>query len=330
MTRVALTYVVLLVLLGATTGTSLLVGQGSLGDAGLRGTLLELRALRIEASFLSGAALAAAGVVVQGLFRNPLVSPSILGATAGASLGGQTALLAFVAFPAVAQLSPLASALLVPLGCLAGALVELLVLLAFCRERSETLTLILTGFILSALFLSLGGLVTSLSQDSWELGRAVVSFTLGGVGGVGQRQIALALPLVVAGIVAAFFWGRALDLLLSGEEEAGSLGLDVATTRRFCIVWVSVLTGAAVSLGGSVAFVGLIAPHALRPFVGVLHRRLVPAAALLGGTFLVACDTLARLLPTRTEIPLGVVTGLIGGPLFLHLLLRERRRLAHG
>lgn len=319
-----------MLLLAAVGVGSLFLGAGSLEDASLRSTYLELRALRAAAAFLSGAALAAAGVIVQGLFRNPLVSPSILGTTAGASLGGQLALLSFAGLPGIVGLPGLAGPLLVPLGCFAGALVELVLLLAFCRARSEPLTLILTGFILSALFLSMGGLVTSLAQDSWELGRAIVSFTLGGVGGVGRRQLALAAPLVMAGVVAAFFWGRALDLLLSGEDEASALGLDVATTRRYSIVWVSVLTGAAVSLGGNVAFVGLIAPHAVRPFVGVLHRHLVPAAALLGGTFLLACDTLTRVLPTRTEVPLGVLTGLIGGPLFLFLLLRSRRELAHG
>jgi iron complex transport system permease protein len=269
-------------------------------------------------------------VIVQGLFRNPLVSPSILGATAGASLGGQVALLTFVMIPALRTLPGLSGPLVMPFGCLLGALLELTVLLAFCRDRAEPLTLILTGFILSTLFLAFGGFVTSLAQDSWELGRALIAFTLGGVGGVGPRQLTLAAPLVLAGILAAVFWGRALDLLLSGEDEASALGLDVGVTRRWCIVWVSVLTGAAVSLGGNVAFVGLIAPHAMRPFVGVLHRRLVPAAALLGGTFLVACDALVRALPTRTELPLGVLTGLIGGPLFLYLLVRSRREVAHG
>jgi iron complex transport system permease protein len=256
------------------------------------------------------------------------VSPSVLGATAGAGLGGQLALLAVALLPGLRPLDAQLGALVLPFGCLAGALLALLILLAFCRQRTETLTLVLTGFILSALFLALGGFATSLAQETWELGRAVVAFTLGGVGGVGQRQIALAAPLVTAGIVAACLWGRALDLLLSGEEEAATLGLDVPTTRRWIVVWISVLTGAAVSVGGSVSFVGLVAPHALRPFVGVTHRRLVPASALLGGTFLVACDLVARAVPTRSEVPLGVITGLVGAPVFLALLVRARRELA--
>jgi iron complex transport system permease protein len=220
--------------------------------------------------------------------------------------------------------------MLLPLGCLLGAQLSLLVLLGFTRGRGDNLTLLLVGFILSSLFLSLGGFVTSLAQDSWDLARAVVSFTLGGVGGAGRRHIALAAPLVGVGLVAVWLWGRTLDLLLSGEEEAGALGVDVAQARRWLTIWIGVVTAAAVSVGGNVMFVGLIVPHALRPFVGVRHRRLLPAAALAGGAFVVACDVIARTAPTRSEIPLGVVTGIIGAPVFLALLARGRREVLHG
>jgi len=136
--------------------------------------------------------------------------------------------------------------------------------------------------------------------------------------------------LLIAGIVAALAWSRSLDLFLSGEDEARSLGLDVGQARRWIIVWVAVLTAAAIAVGGNVAFVGLLVPHVLRPFVGVNHRRLIPAAAILGATFLVLCDTLVRALPTRSEIPLGVITGFVGAPLFLLLLIRGQRRVDHG
>jgi iron complex transport system permease protein len=326
---VLLAYAALGGLLLATVATGLLVGSGDLADPSLRATLLGLRGTRLGAAFLAGAALAVGGVVAQGLFRNPLVSPSILGTTGGAMLGGQLALLAFVAFPVLRNLPYVGPTMLLPLGCLAGAQLALLLLLAFVRQRSDSLGLLLTGFILSSLFLALGGFITSLAQDSWDLARAVVSFTLGGVGGVARRQIWLATPFVAFGIGAAWAWGRTLDLMLSGEEEAAALGVDVLSARRWLTVWLAVLTAAAVAVGGNVIFVGLIVPHALRPFVGVQHRWLVPAAALGGGTFVAACDILARALPTRSEIPLGVVTGLIGAPVFLWLLARSRRELAH-
>ena len=324
--RLALTHLVLLVLLAAAFVAAFQVGRVSLepADTDLRELILSLRGARLCAALLAGAALAIGGVLVQGLFRNPLASPSILGTTAGASLGGQLALL----FAQAAGLSLVTPELLVPFGCLAGALVSLALLLVFVRRASDPLTLLLVGFVLGSLFLSLGGLVTSLAQERWELGRAVIAFALGSLGGVGMRQVLFALPLVLGGFVAAMLWARPLDLLLSGEAEARSLGVDVHRVRRWCVVWVSLLVAASVSMAGSIAFVGLVAPHALRPFVGENHRRLLPAAALAGGTFVVACDVLARAVPARGEVPLGVVTGLIGAPLFLTLLFRGRREVA--
>jgi iron complex transport system permease protein len=285
----------------------------------------------VGAAFLAGAALAVGGVVMQGLFRNPLVSPSILGTTSGAMLGGQLSLLALATLaPGAVSVAGVGLEMVMPAGCLLGAGVALAILLALGRARGGALMLILTGFILSSLFLALASFVTSMAQDSWDLGRAVVNFTLGGVAGISRAQLLVAAPLVLVGMLAVWGWGGTLDLLLSGEEEASTLGVDVGEARRWIIVWVATLTAAAVSVGGNIAFVGLIVPHVLRPRVGVKHRRLIPAAALLGGTFVVACDVLVRILPTRSELPLGVLTDLIGAPVFLALLARAHRELAHG
>jgi iron complex transport system permease protein len=324
-TRPVATSLALAAILVAVAAGALLLGQGELADADLRRTLLELRATRVGAAALAGAALAVGGAVLQGVFRNPLVSPSILGTTSGAMLGGQLALLALGG--AGPRAPGVAAEMMVPLGCLIGAGLSLAIVLVFCRDRSSSLVLLLTGFILSSLFLSIGGFVSSLSQNSWELGRALIAFTLGGVGGVGRRELGIATPLVLVSAGAAWWWGRTLDVLLSGEEEASTLGVEVGQARRWTITWVAVLAAAAVSVGGNVAFVGLIVPHALRPLVGVQHRRLIPASALLGAAFLVACDVLARTVPARSEIPLGVVTGIIGAPVFLLLLARSRGEL---
>jgi iron complex transport system permease protein len=319
-------YVVLTALLAAVVAAALLLGHGDLHDPALARTLLELRATRVGAAFQAGAALAIGGVV-----RNPLVSPSILGTTAGAMLGGQLSLLVLATLaPGAVAFFGVGLEMVLPVGCLVGAGVALAIVLAFTRERSGSLMLILTGFILSALFLGLASFVTSLAQDTWDLGRAVVAFTLGGVGGVSRGELLVAAPLVIVATIAVWLWGGTLDVLLSGEEEAITLGVDVGEARRWAIVWVATLTAAAVSVGGNIAFVGLIVPHALRPLVGVQHRRLIPAAGLLGGTFVVACDVLARILPSRSELPLGVITDLIGAPVFLLLLARARRELQHG
>ncbi len=305
----------------------IVVGSGDLADPELRDTFLKLRGFRLTAAFLAGAALAVGGVVVQGLFRNPLASPSVLGTTAGASFGGQVALL-------LSGLTGVSSGLvspemLVPIGCFLGALGALAVLLLFLRITQDLLALLLTGFVLSALFLSMSAFVTSVAQETWELGRAVVSFSLGSVSGTGPRQLAFAIPLVVTALTACWLWGRPLDLLLSGEEEAQSMGANVTGVRWWSAIWVSVLVAGAVSIGGNVGFVGLVVPHMLRPFAGTQHQRLIPAAALGGGLFLVVCDVIARVIPARSEMPLGVVTGLIGAPLFLLLLVRLRRERAY-
>lgn len=309
---------------------ALLVGAGDLGDERLRDALLELRLSRLCAALLTGASLAVAGVVVQGLFRNPLADPALLGTTAGASLGGQAAIMLYSVLFAGPLASGLPPLVLLPLGCLLGAVCALLLLLAIARRHGDLVLLLLTGFILSSLFLGLGNLLMSLSQEKWELGRAMLAFVLGGLSGTSFAQVAIALPLALAGIAAAVLWGRALDVLLSGEEEAEALGVDVRAARRWSVLWSATLTGAAVSLGGNVGFVALIVPHGLRSLIGNEHRRLVPAAALGGALFVTACDVIARALPARSELPLGVVTGLIGAPVFLALLLRTWRAGDYG
>ena len=311
-------------------GVNLLAGASDLSDPELFETLLALRGARGLVAFLAGAALAVAGVIAQGLFRNPLASPDVLGTTAGASCAGKLSLLVMQATLAAGVAPTLAPEVLLPLGCASGALLALLALLALARRTPDAVVLLLAGFLLSSLFLSVGSFVTSLSQESWELGRAVVAFSLGGVSGAGMRQVAMIAPIAVSGTLAAMLWSRPLDLLLSGDDEARVLGLDVRRARRWCITWTALLTAGAVAVGGNLGFVGLVVPHGLRRLVGVSHRVLVPASALGGGTFVLLCDVLARALPSRTEVPLGVITGLIGATLFLALLLRARGMVLHG
>ncbi len=315
-------------LLVATAGAlalSLAVGHGDLSDPSLRDVFLRLRAQRSCGAFLAGSALAVAGVLVQGLFRNPLASPSVIGTSSGASLGGRLALLATQGLLLAGVTPWLPAEVLLPAGCILGALGALALLFVVAEVKDDLVVLLLTGFLLSALFISLEGFVTSLAQERWELSRAVLSFALGDVSGVGPRQLALALPLVALGCAFAWSWSVPLDLMLTGEEEAKTLGAEVDVIRRWVVVWTAILTAAAVSIGGNVGFVGLVVPHALRPVVGLGHRRLIPAAALGGGIFVVCCDVLCRVLPGRSEVPLGVITGLVGAPTFLWLLLKHRR-----
>ncbi len=325
MGRATLTWGVLLLALISAVGLSLAVGEGDLNDPQMRDTYLQLRGWRLANSLLAGAALALAGVLVQGLFRTPLASPSILGTTAGASLGGVAMLFGWNGFLMGRLPDWIPYEMVLPVGCLLGAWGALILLLAITGRRSGLVTVLLTGFILSSFFVAIGGLLMSLAQENWELGRAVVNFTLGGVDSKGSLHVALATPLVGISAVMAIGWARHLDVLLAGEEEAASLGVDVNRTRRWVIVWTATLTGAAVAIGGNVGFVGLVVPHVLRPFVGVGHRGLMPAALVGGAAFVAWADILTRVLPAQGQIPLGVVTGLIGAPVFLVLLARAAR-----
>ena len=305
---------------------SLYVGRGDLGGAaGLADQFLALRFHRGAVAFLGGAALAVAGVMVQGLFRNPLASPSVLGTTAGASFGGELMLvLLYTGLGGNAPFGVLGE-LLTPVGCVIGALLSLAIVLGLAPLRASSVALLLTGFLLSSMFLSLSALLKSLIQEQWQLVRGMAVLSLGSVSGAGPKQLALASVLVCGATLPAWLWSRELDVLMSGEEEATSLGVDVPRVRFWTVVWAAFLTAGAVAVGASVAFVGLIVPHALRQLFGHAHRTLIPAAFVGGGVFLLWCDMLCRALPLRNEIPLSVVTALIGGPLFLRMLGKLER-----
>jgi len=307
----------------------LALGRGSLDNPLLKDTLLSMRAQRVAVAFLGGAALATGGVIAQALFRNPLADPSVLGTTAGASLGGQLVLIATTLLLRGQLPAQVAPEMLVPMGCVAGAGLSLGVVLAVSSRRTSPITLVLTGFVLSSLFISFSTLLISASQESWQLMRALNAFMNGSVSGSGPRQVTIAALLVVGGTLPALLWSRSLDLLLSGEEEALSLGVDVPRVRTWAVIWAAVITAGAVAVGASVGFVGLVVPHAMRGLVGNVHRRLMPAAFFAGGAFLVLCDVLTRVIPFNGEISLGAITGLIGAPVFLMMLKRLEQERSH-
>ncbi len=293
--------------------------------------VLELRALRLLAGVAAGASLAVAGVLMQGLFRNPLASPSVTGVTAGAGLGAMLTLMV-VDGAAAAWLGWLPREFWLPFGGIAGALAALALLLALARrcggERGggELASVLLIGLMLSLLLSAIAGYVLALGANRFALGRALIAFSLGGLDGAATARVAMTLPLVGVGVVAAWAWGRPLDLLLSGETEAQALGVDVARVRRWTLVWTAVLSATAVVLGGGVPFVCLVVPNALRAWVGPAHRPLIVLAAIGGAAFLTLADVAARVLATgQGEIPLGVITALIGAPFFLWFFRRLAR-----
>lgn len=312
------------ILLVVLTAASVRLGQGAWPDA-LRSTLLELRLWRVLVAFGVGANLAMAGVVIQAIFQNPLAGPSIIGTNAGAALGGQLMILAVHAGVLSGLARLVVPEAIVPIGAFVGAWISLAVLLAIVGRRADSLIAILVGFLLSSVFSSVGAFLLARSQDSWQLGRALLSFSLGSIVGSGPRQGLLISATLVLGYLGTRSWHRHLDLMLTGDDEAQSMGMEPHRVRRWGVIWASVLCAGAVAVGGNIAFVGLITPHILRPLVGHDTRRLLPASAMAGGIFVILCDIIARYTAGGGETPLGVITGLIGAPIFLVILLRTQR-----
>jgi iron complex transport system permease protein len=319
----------LALLLVVSAALALWIGRGNARDHSLHALFLGMRAYRVGVAFFAGASLAVGGVIVQGLFRNPLASPQILGTNAGALLGGKVALmLTFMVFGGRA-VHGLAPEMLVPIGCVLGALLSLFAVLSISSLRASPVTLILTGYVLNSLFGSFGTFLGSLAQESFELHRAMTTFAMGSISGAGMRQVVLAALLAIAGTLPTLLWSDSLDLLLSGEEEALSLGVEVPRVRFWCVVWASLITAGAVAVGGGVGFIGLVIPHAMRRFTGPSHRFLIPASFVAGGAFLILCDALCRAVPLKQEVPLLVLTELIGAPAFLWMLRRLGQESRH-
>ncbi|MEP7289438.1 MAG: iron ABC transporter permease [Chloroflexota bacterium] len=276
-----------------------------------------IRLPRILIGAVVGAALACSGATMQGVFRNPLADPGLLGVTAG---GGFGAVLVIVTGLATLNLWVL------PAAAFAGAFgtTILVYALSTVRGQSDTTTLILAGVAVSAL---LGALTTILIlfARSYLAIQEALSWLFGGLQGRGWDHLIIATPPVLAALLVTFAYSRDLNLLLSGEETAQALGVNVPRTRLILLLLSSLMTGAAVSIAGGIAFVGLMIPHALRLVVGPDYRVLLPASALGGAVFLVLTDTVSRLILQPEELQVGILTALIGAPFFLFLLWQRRQ-----
>jgi len=275
--------------------------------------VLELRLPRAVLALLAGASLGLSGAVLQGLLRNPLAEPGLLGVTNGAALGGVIA----IYFGLAAQ-SALATPLLGMLGALgAGAL-------TFALGRGGTLTMILAGAAVSGLMGAFLALALNLAPNPY----AAYEITLWLLGSLTDRSwehVALAAPFVIVGLAILAFTGRALDALALGEAQAASLGMNLDRVRLLALLGVGLSVGAATAVTGAIGFIGLVAPHLVRPFVGHQPSRTLLPSALLGAALLLTADVATRLIPTSSEVRLGVLTSLIGTPFFLYLVTRLRK-----
>src|SRR5574337_313738 len=284
--------------------------------------LLELRLPRVLGGALVGAALATAGVLFQGLLRNPLADPYIIGTSAGAGFAATVAILVL----------PPASVLGFGSVALSAFVCGLLAVWLVCRlarvdGHSSPVTLRGAGVIGDAVLGYLGSLSILLFEGSEFRLRHVFTWLMGGIAVHDLRQLLAVGPIIIVGIIAACGFAVSLNALAVGEEGAQILGVDLDREVRRIIALGALLTGAARSVGGLIGFLGLAVPHILRLLVGPDHRRLIPAAAMVGATLLIAADTAARSVAAPAELPGGIFTALLGGPLFLVLLRRDGRAL---
>ncbi len=276
-----------------------------------RQVIVDIRLPRTILAVLTGASLGLSGAVLQGLLRNPLADPGIMGISATSALG---AVLAFYfGFQAVTA------------GGIAGSLAAVLLLVGLAGRQTGTLTLLLAGAALSSLAVALTALALNLAPSPLAA-YEILFWLLGSVADRSWHHVTAALPLILAGWAVLGSTAKGLDALALGEEVAHSLGVNLTRLRWSAVIGTALAVGAAVSVTGSIGFIGLVVPHLMRPLVGHRSVRLLPACGLAGAVLLLAADVFIRLISLQAELKLGVATSLIGAPFFLIKILRMRER----
>lgn len=288
------------------------------GDAADQIIIWQIRLPRALAAFVVGAALGVSGAALQGLLRNPLAEPGVLGVSASAALGAT-----LVIYYGLAGLMPW----VVPIAAIIGALVATAVIALAALQTRSVVTLILVGVGLSSFAGALMSLLMNFAPNPFSLSD-MINWMLGSVANRSFDDLAIAAPFMLAGLGLLFVTRRGLSALTLGEEAASGIGLDLSRQRIFVVLGAGLATGAAVSIAGAIGFVGIVAPHIVRPFVGHDPARSLLPSGLLGGLLLVVADIVVRLLPTAFELKLGVVAALIGAPAFVWIAMQ--RRAEHG
>jgi len=307
-----------LAILGAQVGLDLPWAYDSTQEV----VLLAIRLPRACLALLAGAALAVCGATMQGLFRNPLADPGLIGVSTGAAVAAASAIVFGGTLAVVVPFVPVAH--LIPVAAFGGALAATFVVYRIASRdgRTDIATMLLAGVAINAIAAAGIGLLVFVSDDQ-EL-RDLNFWMLGSLSGITWARLLPAMLPILVTVLATIVFTRHLDALLLGETEALHLGFDVERVKRMLIVLVALAVGATVALSGVIGFVGLVVPHLVRLAIGPEHRTLLPASILLGATLLLVADLLARSLVLPAELPVGILTACVGGPFFLWLLVRRR------
>ncbi|WP_240722644.1 iron ABC transporter permease [Poseidonocella sp. HB161398] len=312
---------------GETDVTAALLARAGLAEASLRDSVIvwDIRLPRMLAGVLVGAALAVSGAVMQGLFRNPLADPGLVGVSSGAGLGAVLAIAGTGLLPAALQ--SFVGPWLLPLSAFAGGWLAVLLLYRMATQngRTSVATMLLAGIALGALSGALTGLLVYRATDD-EL-RDLTFWNMGSVAGVTWARLGAAAPFILAALAAAPFLARSLNALALGEAAALHLGIDVQRMKRIAILAAAASAGASVALTGGIGFVGIVVPHLLRLVQGPDHHGLLVNAGLAGAILLLLADAVSRSIIAPAELPIGIVTACLGGPVFLWIVLRSRAQL---
>ena len=323
----------LVLLLAMTAGLSIMsltIGPAAIGPAAslqalfsgsgtpLSLVMQEIRLPRAILAVLVGASLGLSGAALQGYLRNPLAEPGLLGISGSAALGAVLAIQT-----GLAATFPLG----LPLSALAGAFIGVLLITLLAGRRGGTLSLILAGIAISALASAMVSLALNLSPNPFATSE-IVFWMMGSLADRSMEHVVLALPFVVIGMVLLLTLARPLDAITLGEDAAEALGMRLARVRWQLIVGAALVVGASTAVAGTIGFVGLVVPHLLRPWVGAMPGRLLGVSALGGAVMVLAADILVRSVLPQADLKLGVVTALLGAPLFLHLIYQTRREFA--
>lgn len=293
---------------------NLITPSWTIGEATI---ILQIRLPRIILGALVGAALSIAGTTMQGLFKNPMADPYIVGISSGAALGAiSTIVFGLTIFGMYT----------IPLMAFIGAAAAIFLVynIASVRGKLPVSTLLLAGI---AVTLFLSAIISLMMYISGEKLHGIVFWLMGGLWGRNWNHVMMAFPFIFLGAIIIYIFARDLNVMLLGEEPAQHLGIEVETLKKIIILSTSLITAAAVSVSGIIGFVGLIIPHAMRILVGPDHRILLPSSALVGGIFLIWADTLARTIISPIELPVGIITALFGAPFFIYLLRTRKRAM---
>jgi len=289
---------------------------GGPGEGNNRAIVMEVRLPRVILGGLVGASLAVAGAGMQGLFRNPMASPYILGLSSGGAFGASLAIVAGVSFATGAFAIPAMSFVF----CFVT--LFLVYMISTVRGRTPVETLLLSGIAVGAFF---SAMVSFMKYMAGEKLASIVFWMMGGLWYSDWNRVLAVIPFVVIGSLLLIVVSRELNAMMIGEDHAVNLGVNTQGTTRIVLVASSLVTAAAVSVSGIIGFVGLIVPHILRILVGPDHRILLPISLLVGAVFMIGMDTLARTIMAPEELPVGIITAMIGAPFFLYLLRRRKR-----